>query len=106
MPILTRSIRHILLCAVAALALTSAEAPAQGTATVLPSDELYADLDRLSELGVLDSVVIGQRPYSRREIGRILRAARERSNQLGERGRRGGRAQGALRHPRSVARAP
>ena len=86
MPILTRSIRHILLCAVAALALTSAEAPAQGTATVLPSDELYADLDRLSELGVLDSIVIGQRPYSRREIGRILRAARERSNQLGERG--------------------
>ena len=70
----------------AALAFTSAAAQAQGTATVLPSDEMYADLDRLSELGFLDSVVIGQRPYSRREIGRILRAARERSNQLGESG--------------------
>lgn len=86
MPTFTRSIRRVLLSAVAALALTSAPTRAQGTATVLPSDELYADLDRLSELGFLDSVVIGQRPYSRREIGRILRAARERSNQLGEGG--------------------
>jgi hypothetical protein len=76
----------VLSCVAAALALTGAETRAQGTATVLPSDELYVDLDRLSELGFLDSVVIGQRPYSRREIGRILRAARERSNQLGERG--------------------
>ena len=86
MAIISASIRRVLLSAAAALALTSAQARAQGTATVLPSDEMYADLDRLSELGVLDSVVIGQRPYSRREIGRILRAARERSNQLGEGG--------------------
>jgi hypothetical protein len=85
-PILTTSIRRVLLRAVAALALATASAQAQGTATVLPSDEMYADLDRLSELGFLDSVVIAQRPYSRREIGRILRAARERSNQLGEYG--------------------
>jgi hypothetical protein len=85
-PIVPRSIRRALTRAAAALALASAPLHAQGTATVLPSDELYADLDRLSELGFLDSVVIGQRPYSRREIGRILRAARERSNQLGERG--------------------
>ena len=76
----------MLLRAVAALALWSATAQGQGTATVLPSDELYADLDRLAELGFLDSVIIAQRPYSRREIGRILRAARARSNQLGERG--------------------
>jgi hypothetical protein len=39
----------------------------------------------LSELGFLDTVIVGQRPYSRREIGRILRGARERSNRLGER---------------------
>ena len=86
MPILTRSIRRVLSRAVAALALATAPLEAQGTATVLPSDEMYADLDRLSELGFLDSVVIAQRPYSRREIGRILRGARERSNQLGEGG--------------------
>jgi hypothetical protein len=84
-PIPTDSIRRAILRAVTALALAGAHAQAQGTATVPPSDEAYADFDRLSELGFLDSVIIGQRPYSRREIGRILRAARERSNQLGER---------------------
>jgi hypothetical protein len=66
------------------LALATVHAQAQGTATVPPSDEAYADFDRLHELGFLDSVIIGQRPYSRREIGRVLRAARERSTQLGE----------------------
>ena len=51
---------------------------AQGT-TVVPSTDLaYPDIDRLAELGVLDSVIIGQRPYSRREIGRIVRVARDR----------------------------
>ena len=73
------------LALVAIFALVGSPAQAQGTATVPPSDLLYRDLDRLSELGFLDSVIVGQRPYSRREIGRILRAARERSDQLGER---------------------
>jgi hypothetical protein len=81
----TASIRRVALRAVAALALVSAPAFGQGTATVPPSDEVYADFDRLSDLGFLDSTIIGQRPYSRREIGRILRVARERSTQLGER---------------------
>jgi hypothetical protein len=58
---------------------------AQGTATLPPSDLAYTDIDRLSELGFLDSVIVAQRPYSRREIGRILRAARERSSRLGDR---------------------
>jgi hypothetical protein len=53
-------------------------AGAQGTAPLPPTDLAYADIERLSELGVLDSVVIGQRPYSRREIGRIVRMARNR----------------------------
>jgi Capsule assembly protein Wzi len=83
-PILTRSLRRAILCALTAVAFADAHVQAQ-TATVPPSDEAYGDLDRLSELGFLDSVIIAQRPYSRREIGRILRAARERSNQLGER---------------------
>src|SRR4029079_12783869 len=39
---------------------------------------------RLNELGLLDSLIVAQRPYSRRDIGRILRATRERSNRLGE----------------------
>ncbi|HEU4721255.1 MAG TPA: capsule assembly Wzi family protein, partial [Gemmatimonadaceae bacterium] len=85
MPILTRSFRRAALCGLAAVALFDAPAQAQGTATVPPADEVYADFDRLSDLGFLDSVVVAQRPYSRREIGRILRIARDRSNQLGER---------------------
>ncbi|MEO8625006.1 MAG: hypothetical protein ABI625_28235, partial [bacterium] len=51
---------------------------AQGTGLVASSDLVYADIERLSELGVLDSTVIGQRPYSRREIARIAGVARAR----------------------------
>jgi len=84
----THPLRVRLLTLVALIALIALAAPAlraQGTATLPPSDLVYGDLDRLSELGFLDSVIVGQRPYSRREIGRILRAAREWSNRLGER---------------------
>ncbi|MFL5607926.1 MAG: capsule assembly Wzi family protein, partial [Gemmatimonadaceae bacterium] len=62
--------------AVLLVALSTRGALAQGTTPVPPTDLAYADIERLSELGVLDSVVIGQRPYSRREIGRIVRMAR------------------------------
>ncbi|HEV7994486.1 MAG TPA: capsule assembly Wzi family protein [Gemmatimonadaceae bacterium] len=68
-----------------ALVLAARGVRAQGTATLPASDLAYFDIDRLSELGFLDSVIIGQRPYSRREIGRILRAARDRSDRLAER---------------------
>lgn len=80
----SRWIRRALLHAVTAAALVNVPVRAQGTATIPPSDEVYQDFDRLSELGYLDSTIVAQRPYSRREIGRILRAARERSTQLGE----------------------
>jgi hypothetical protein len=60
------------------IVLAAQGALAQGTTLVPPTDLAYADIDRLSELGVLDSVIIGQRPYSRREIGRIVRMARNR----------------------------
>jgi hypothetical protein len=56
--------------------LSARGARAQGTAPVPPTDLAYVDIERLSELGVLDSVVLGQRPFSRREIGRIVRMAR------------------------------
>ena len=84
-PILTPSIRRAVLRAVTAVALAGVCAQAQGTGTIPMSDPAYVDLDRLDQLGFLDSVIVGQRPYSRREIGRILRVARERSNRLGER---------------------
>ena len=58
------------------LLLSGRGALAQGTSLVPPTDLAYRDVDRLSELGVLDSLIIGQRPYSRRELGRIVRVAR------------------------------
>lgn len=48
---------------------------AQGTAPVPLDDPAYAYLDRLEELGLVDSVVMGQRPYSYREMSRLARAA-------------------------------
>jgi hypothetical protein len=61
--------------AVACLALLAAPLAAQGTALVLPGDPAYRDLDRLAALGMLDTVVMGHRPYSRREIARLASAA-------------------------------
>jgi hypothetical protein len=66
-----RAATTLLLCVVAP------RVHAQGTAIVPPGDLAYADVDRLAELGMLDSVIIGQRPYSRREFTRIVRTARE-----------------------------
>ena len=58
--------------------LPAATAAGQGTAPVSPSDPAYRDVDRLAQLGLLDSVILAQRPYSRRELSRIVLAARVR----------------------------
>jgi hypothetical protein len=58
------------------LAAMAPAAAAQGSST-LPLDDLaYLDIERLANLGVLDSVILGQRPYSRREVARIVRLSR------------------------------
>lgn len=67
----------VILCAAALIAAVP-EAGAQGTAVIAASHPIYTDIERLSELGLLDSVIIGQRPYSIREIARITSAARAR----------------------------
>jgi len=69
------SLRVCLALAFALMCCGATVAHAQGTALVPPSDLAYADIDRLNELGLLDSLIVGQRPYSRREIARIARAA-------------------------------
>ena len=71
------SARH-LRAALAACLLFATGAPlaAQGTAPVPLDDPAYAYLDRLEELGLVDSAVMGQRPYSYREMGRLARATR------------------------------
>lgn len=58
-------------------------AAAQGVAIVPVGDLAYDDVDRLVVLGLLDSVVVGQRPYSRREMGRLVRIARDRLDRAG-----------------------
>ena len=48
----------------------------QGTVTVPVDDPLYRDVDRLIDAGLATHVVVGQRPYSRQMIARIVREAR------------------------------
>ena len=44
----------------------------QATVTVPLQDPVYRDLDRLFASGLAETMLVGQRPYSRREIGRRL----------------------------------
>jgi hypothetical protein len=77
----------------AAALLLAAGAPlaAQGTAPVPLDDPAYVYLDRLGELGLVDSATMGQRPYSYREMARLVRAAH-----AAEEARRSGAAEHAL----------
>ncbi|MDB4884871.1 MAG: hypothetical protein JWN79_309, partial [Gemmatimonadetes bacterium] len=65
------------LCAALLLGIAPA-ARAQRTALVPVSDPVYADLDRLHDLGVLDSMIVGQRPYSEAEVARLAGIVRRR----------------------------
>jgi hypothetical protein len=44
----------------------------QATVSVPLQDPVYRDLDRLSGAGLVETMLYGQRPYSRSEIGRII----------------------------------
>lgn len=66
------------LAAALVLLVPVARAAGQGTTPVAPSDPAYRDVDRLAQLGMLDTVILGQRPYSRRELARIVASARAR----------------------------
>lgn len=76
--------------AFAALAALSSVAAAslagQASVSVSPTDPLYRDIDRLVAAGLVDTLIVGQRPYSRREIARIITSARR--NADGPRGTR------------------
>lgn len=82
MPIRFRSLCRSL-SLVLVLLLPAARAAGQGTAPLSPADPAYRDIDRLAQLGLLDMVVLADRPYSRREIARIADAARLRLAQPG-----------------------
>jgi Capsule assembly protein Wzi len=57
------------------LIICAARGVGQATPTVNPSDPVYELVDRLIAGGLVDTVIAGQRPLSRREIGRILAEA-------------------------------
>ncbi len=57
---------------------------AQGASSLAVGDPSYADIDRLLALGLADSLIVGQRPYSRRQVVRIIESARARLAVTGE----------------------
>lgn len=78
---------------------------AQSTQIVPPDDRVYAIIDRLVALRLVDTVLVGQRMLSRRDIGRIVAEARARhaggSDWLALR-----LAEFALEYPLELTRAP
>ena len=68
-------------------------ASAQATPPVPLRELVYRDIDVLGAAGLLDSLIVGERPYSRREIVRLLREAQ---TNLGRRGDSAGWAARAI----------
>ncbi len=48
----------------------------QATPLVPPRDRVYRDIDRLAAAGLIDTLVVGVRPFSEREVLRLLGEAR------------------------------
>ena len=65
------------------LALLPGASTAQATQTVPPNDPVYAFIDRLAAARLVDTLLVGQRAMSRREVGRIIAAARLRAGDSG-----------------------
>ena len=63
---------HLIALAVGSLPL---RLRAQATILVDPADPVYRDLSRLANAGMADRLIVGQKPYSRREILRIIDSA-------------------------------
>ena len=53
---------------------------AQARVFVPPDSPIYGDIDRLSAAGLIDTIVIGTRPYTEREIVRLLSEAKRNLN--------------------------
>jgi hypothetical protein len=49
---------------------------AQATPLVEPTERVYRDLDRLASMGLIDTLMVGMRPFSEREIVRRLTEAK------------------------------
>jgi hypothetical protein len=66
--------RHVLVAVVIALA--SRDVGAQASPRVAPGARVYSDIDRLAGAGLIDTIGYGARPFSQREIVRLLNEAR------------------------------
>lgn len=58
---------------------------AQGSVTVRADDPMYLDADRLIDAGLVDTVIVGQRPYSRMGLARIARQVQRRMADMDKR---------------------
>lgn len=61
--------------ALIALAAAAQLASAQATGFVPPDQRVYDDISRLSAAGLIDTMIVAARPYSRREVVRLLHEA-------------------------------
>jgi hypothetical protein len=76
------SVRWRWLVGLALVALTSS-VHAQGPAAVATDDPAYGQVARLARAGLVDTVLLGQRPYSRREFARLVRVAQRKATTAG-----------------------
>jgi hypothetical protein len=49
---------------------------AQATPLVPPDERVYRDIERLAAAGLIDTLIVGARPFSQREVERLLTEAR------------------------------
>ncbi|HWH50089.1 MAG TPA: capsule assembly Wzi family protein [Gemmatimonadaceae bacterium] len=56
---------------------------AQATPRVPPDARVYRDIDQLAAAGLIDTIIVGARPYTEREIARLLGEARRNLGRLG-----------------------
>jgi hypothetical protein len=49
---------------------------AQARPNVAPDERVYRDIDRLAAAGLIDTLIVGARPFSEREVVRLLEEAR------------------------------
>ncbi len=77
------AIRGVMAATAALLCATATQQVlAQATPNVDPNERVYRDIDRLVAAGLIDTVIVGSRPYSRREIRRLLNEANRNLNRL------------------------
>jgi hypothetical protein len=69
-------IRRVLQASCFALFVLCSKAAAQATPLVSPDEIVYRDIERLGALGLIDSLLLGDRPFSERQIVALLKEAR------------------------------